>query len=206
MGHKPFTKNEDKYIKENYLTITIGNLSKQLGRSYFGVRNAMKRMGLVLPQDILEARKSMCWIKKGSISFNKGKKQTEYMSKEAIARSIPFRFQKQHLPHNVKYDGYEHLTKDGYIEVRVALRKYVLKHKLIWEAANGKIPPKHCIWYKDGNKQNVTLDNLEMISQAENLRRNQESFRSLPPEIQEAQGLINKINRKIKKHGNKKQD
>ncbi len=206
MGHKPFTKNEDKYIKENYLTITIGNIAKQLNRSTTGVRHAMKRMGLVLPKDILEARKTMCCFKKGSISANKGKKQSEYMSPEAIARSIPFRFQKQHLPHNAKYNGHEHLTKDGYIEVRVALRKYVLKHKLIWEAANGKMPPKHCIWYKDGNKQNVTLDNLEMISQAENLRRNQESFRSLPPEIQEAQGLINKINRKIKKHGNKKQD
>ena len=195
IGRTTFTEEEDNYIKKHYLTKTIGEIEKKLGRSSTGIQGRMKYMGLVIPVEVLEKRKSMFWIQKGDIPMNKGKNQIDYMTPEAIARTVATRFKKGNIPHNTNYDGHERISKDGYVEIRVRLGKYVLKHNVVWERENGKVPKGYCIWFKDGDRQNIELENLELITRAENLRRNQEGFRSLPPEIQEAQGLINKINR-----------
>jgi hypothetical protein len=39
-------------------------------------------------------------FKKGHVPVNKGKKQTEFMTREAIERTKNTRFKKGHLPHN----------------------------------------------------------------------------------------------------------
>ena len=41
------------------------------------------------------------------------------------------------------------------------------KHLVLWEAANGPVPKKHCIIFADGNKQNFDPDNLLLVSMAE---------------------------------------
>src|SRR5690606_29239777 len=107
-------------------------------------------------------------LKPGQEPPNKGKKQHEFMSAEGIERSKAGRFKKGNLPHNTKYDGAERISKEGYIEIRVSLGKYRLKHLVIWEAANGPLPDGYCLWFKDQDKKNITLDNLELITRAEN--------------------------------------
>jgi hypothetical protein len=41
------------------------------------------------------------------------------------------------------------------------------KHILIWEKANGPVPEGHVIIFADGNRRNFRLDNLLLISRAE---------------------------------------
>lgn len=45
--------------------------------------------------------------------------------------------------------------------------------KKIWEEHHGKMPDGYVIFHKDGNKHNDDIDNLEAISRAELLKRNQ---------------------------------
>lgn len=40
-------------------------------------------------------------------------------------------------------------------------------HRYIWEHYNGKIPEKHHIHHKDGNKQNNDISNLQLMSNTE---------------------------------------
>lgn len=61
------------------------------------------------------------------------------------------------------------LTTKGYPCIYVN-RKLVYIHILVWERANGKIPPNFDIHHKDGNKLNYSLDNLELLSKSDHKR------------------------------------
>ncbi|GEP94481.1 hypothetical protein CCY01nite_07410 [Chitinophaga cymbidii] len=41
-----------------------------------------------------------------------------------------------------------------------------------WEQAYGKIPPRTNVVFKDGNPNNLTIDNLELLSDAALAKRN----------------------------------
>ena len=109
-------------------------------------------------------------------------------------------FKKGHEPHNTCYDGHERISKDGYIEVRIMKGKYVSKHRHLWEQSNGKLPKGYILIFKDKNQQNTSLDNLELISREENMRRN--TIHRFPNELKTTITLINKLKKTI----NEKQD
>lgn len=113
-------------------------------------------------------------FKKGQTAYNKGMKQTDFMSAEAIERTKATRFQKGQEPHNAKGFGLgrERVDKDGYIQVKVKLHSnteghwnnYRYKHVLIWEKEHGcHIPPKTAIIFADGDKRNFDPDNLVAV-------------------------------------------
>ena len=51
------------------------------------------------------------------------------------------------------------------------LNKKFLVHRVVWEAFNGDIPENMIIDHIDGNGQNNALNNLQLITQSENLAR-----------------------------------
>lgn len=120
-------------------------------------------------------------IKKGNIPMNKGKKQTGYMSPEAIERTKATRFRKGSIPPNAVPVGYERIDKDGYVYIKVeGKRKLVLKHRYIWEQHNGPIPKGYNIQFKDGNKHNCDINNLYMISRVEQMATENSASLNLP--------------------------
>lgn len=97
--------------------------------------------------------------------------------------------------------GAERISKDGYRERKANndlpfQRRWRAVHIIEWEAVNGPLPDGHMIVFRDGNKQNVSLDNLEMITRAENMRRN--SYHRYPKEIALAIQLRGALTRKIR--------
>ena len=132
----------------------------------------LKRNGKSIPKSLREERRMKNTFPKNHVPFNKGKKQSDYMSEKQISRSKATRFKKGNIPHNTKYDGHERITKDGYIEVRIEIGNYRLKHLVEWERKKGKLPKGHCLWCIDGNKMNTSPDNWELITRKENLKRN----------------------------------
>ncbi|MCL2131272.1 MAG: HNH endonuclease [Lentimicrobiaceae bacterium] len=136
--------------------------------------------------------------KKGQTPPNKGKKQTEYMSAEAIERSKATRFKKGNLPHNHRPVGYERITRDGYIEVKTReIDVFELKHRLVWKQHHGAIPKGHNIQFKDGNPQNCTIENLYMIDRKNQMREN--TIHNYPPDVKRAIRAVNKLEKIIKK-------
>ncbi len=95
---------------------------------------------------------------KGHIPANKGKKG------RCAAGCEKTWFPKGHIPKNHRPVGSERVTKDGYIEIKVAEpNKWMLKHRAIWEESRGKIAKGSVLIFVDGNKQNAVLDNLRLI-------------------------------------------
>lgn len=108
-------------------------------------------------------------FKKKHVPANKGKK----MSLEQYAKCKGTMFKKGHSPQNYRPVGSQRITKDGYIEIKVKdPGTWKLKHRVIWEQNNGKIPKGVIVIFKDNNPLNCTLDNLLSISKDENLKMN----------------------------------
>lgn len=101
----------------------------------------------------------------GHVPANKGKKMPYHPN------SARTRFKKGQQPHNTKYAGHERITKDGYVEISVEEtnphtgfeRRYVQKHRHLWEQKNGKIPEDHFLKCLDGDKQNCDPSNWELL-------------------------------------------
>ncbi len=112
-------------------------------------------------------------FKKGHVPWNKGKKGLSFGGRET-------QFKKGHIPANRVPIGAERISKDGYLEVKIqdshGNRNWKGKHILIWEAANGPVPPGHVIIFGDGNKRNFELDNLILVTRAQLVRLNQNNL------------------------------
>lgn len=108
-------------------------------------------------------------FRKGQAPHNKGKK----MPKEVYEKVKHTMFAKGNVPPNHRPVGSERISKDGYIEVKVAEpNKWRLKQRVVYEEAKGKIPEGCTIIFLDGNKRNFDIDNLRCITRSELLYLN----------------------------------
>lgn len=195
MSSKRYNQETVDFIKANYLDYPVKRLAAIVGGSYCGVMGVLKREGLTIPQEVIEQRKKESRYQKGVVPATKGKRQSEFMTPEAIERTKKTRFKKGHRPHNQKYNGHERISTAGYTMVRTKKGNYRLKHLLAWEKINGKLPKDHCLTCIDGNKQNTDPSNWRLISRAENMLLN--SVHKYPKEIIPGMVLINKISNQV---------
>lgn len=97
-------------------------------------------------------------------------------------------FKKGQLPHNYKPVGSERIHSNGYKERKMTDTGYppddwVAIHRLLWEEYNGPIQKNHFVNFIDGDKTNVVIENLIMVSRGEHAVINKQGFRNLPPEM-----------------------
>lgn len=135
-------------------------------------------------------------FKKGQESWNKGKPFI------AGGRSTDTQFKKGRRPHTWNPIGHERVSKDGYLERKmtdtgITRNDYVAVHRLVWVEAGNAIPPGHIVVFKDGNKANISVSNLECISRQEGMRRN--TYHQYGPEVSKLVQLRGAITRQINK-------
>lgn len=110
-------------------------------------------------------------------------------------------FKKGQQPVSQKPIGYERISRDGYIEIKIAetnpytghKTRFKQKHVVIWEEAHGPIPKGLNLRFLDGNKQNCSLDNLELITRAEHLHLNRIGYNQVPDEFKPTMRTVAKI-------------
>lgn len=100
-------------------------------------------------------------FKKGETPWNKGMKGLQIGGEET-------QFKKGQAPINYRPVGSERISKDGYIEIKVAdPNKWKLKHRYIWEQVHGPIPKGYALIFGDSNKLNCDVDNLILVSRSQ---------------------------------------
>ena len=115
----------------------------------------------------------------GYVPHNKGKKKWWTGGEET-------QFKTGQMPWNYKPVGSERVV-DGYTEVKIADPKtWKSKHVLIWEAANGPVPKDHVVIFGDRNKQNMSLDNLLLVSRREMAVMNKKGLISTDADLTKA--------------------
>jgi len=72
--------------------------------------------------------------------------------------------------------GYEIINNEGYIIRKVSntgvfKKDWQLAHRYVWQEAGREIPPGHVVVFKDGNRKNVSLENLELMPRVEFARQ-----------------------------------
>jgi hypothetical protein len=80
-----------------------------------------------------------------------------------------------------------------------------LLHRKVWADRHGPIPPKHIVTFKDRNRSNCSIENLELITMAQNADRNR-MWGRLPDELSKTIQLAGVLNRKIRSLSGKEQD
>ncbi len=136
----------------------------------------------------------------GHTPANKGKK----MSPELYAKCAPTMFKKGNTPGNHRPVGSERVNVDGYIERKVAEpNKWECKHRIIWKQAHGDIPKGYNIQFKDGNPLNCTLENLYIISRAEQMQTQNSLMARYPKELQKVIRLRGAVKRQMTLHNKK---
>lgn len=124
-------------------------------------------------------------FEKGHPPYNKGKKGHYAPGSEKGW------FQKGHIPHTHREVGSERFNIYGYIEVKVAEpNKWMAKHHLVWEEHNGPIPEGHVIYFRDGNPQNVDIENLRLVSRRAHVVINHAGLSGFTGDRQDAACLI----------------
>lgn len=203
-----WTNKEIEYLKAQFPDERTEDIALHLGRSYSSVATKANALGLYKSAafksdleksghiNVIQAGKETRF-QPGQESHNKGKKQEEYMSAEAIERTKRTRFKPGNLPHNTRKDGdiSIRMDKNGYQYkyIRVKLGVWKLLHRVTWERHHGPIPRGYNVQFKDGNQLNCDIDNLYIISRKKQITNN--TIHRYPEEVKE---LI-KMNSKLKK-------
>lgn len=104
-------------------------------------------------------------FRKGFIPWNKGKKGYIGANKTS--------FKKGNKPKNWRPIGSERINDEGYTLIKVSneggmLKRWALKHRVVWEQHHKKkIPKGSVIIFADGNKNNLNIENLICVTRNE---------------------------------------
>ena len=212
MVKRIWTKEEINILLRDYQdpNIFTADIAKRLDRTLPQVYNKARKMGLKAP---LERNRLAGKLgsnhpnavahrfKKGSVPPNKGKK----MSPEVYEKVKETMFKKGNSPVNHREVGSERINVDGYIEIKVAEpNRWKLKHRIIWEQVNGKIPKGYNVQFKNHNRQDCRIENLYLICRADQIAKENSYWAKYPKEIQELihlKGIVNRAIHKAEKNG-----
>lgn len=155
---------EKEYLKE----VTPGNSRKQileLMNNRFEYQFALSQIvGAIKRYKLNTGRTGR--FEKGQESWNKGTK--------GLVKANKTSFKKGQMSINHKEVGSERVNVDGYTEIKVAEPNiWKFKQRIIWEQHNGEIPKGCQIIFADGDKSNLDIDNLLIITRKQLLILNQ---------------------------------
>ncbi len=217
-SRKHWSSKEERQLIALYPNTPMPELMKVFGKSERAIYAKAYLMGLKRSEAYL-ASEHACRLrrennpgigsrfKKGAISWNKG------ISYTAGGRSAETRFKAGTLNGKaamlLQPIGTERITKDGIRQRKIRddgppQRRWKSVHMILWEEVHGDVPPGHIVVFKDRNTANIDLLNLELISRAENMRRN--TIHRYPPELKETIRQLGKLKRAISEVSNEKQD
>jgi len=138
-------------------------------------------------------------FKPGHVPFNKGRKMSDWADDVTIQKFKANTFKKGNLPHNTKEANAITIRKDNrgipYKFIRLDKAKWLHYHRYVWEQVHGKIPHDMIVVFKTPDTLNCEIENLQLISKADNVRRN--SIHRYPEEMRDVFKLLGKIKRKI---------
>jgi len=74
---------------------------------------------------------------------------------------------------------------------------WVFVHRELWERHHGPIPRGHAVTFRNGDKQDIRIENLELLTHRELMLRN--TVHNLPEPLARTIQLKGAVNRKIRR-------
>lgn len=135
-----------KFIRENYQTMSVSEMSRQLGKSTSYPRYVLFKMGLENPREV-------------RVKFFKGI-GAEWMKDH-----------RKYKPGDVYIKANRKEKNNAYKYIVLDNCKHQLLQRHNWIKKYGEIPKDYVVWFKDGNSLNCDPDNLELVTYVEKGKR-----------------------------------
>lgn len=222
-GKRLWSAEEEAELRRRYPDEPTAVLAKDLRRSLTAVYGRARRLGLEKSQAYLDspaacrlrrgdAVGAACRFRKGQVPANKGLRRPGW----AAGRMRETQFKKGHRGGRAgqlyQPIGAERLSKDGYLQMKVnddlpLQRRWRAVHVLLWESAHGPVPPGHAVTFRNGDKADIRLENLVLITRRDLMARN--SVHNLPAPLVgaiQALGVLTRAIRRREGHVEKEPD
>lgn len=211
---RPWSAEDEVLLGALYPDTPMQELLKAFGRPYWSIYNKAYALGLKRSESYL-ASEHACRLRrennpgvgsrfqKGQPSWNKG------ISFHSGGRSAETQFSPGTMPHNHVPVGTERTTRDGIRQRKThddgpPHRRWKSVHMIMWEEAHGEVPDGHIVVFRDRNTANIVMENLELITRAENMRRN--TIHRYPPELKDTIRQLGRLKKAISEVSNEKQN
>lgn len=205
---RPWTRSELRILRRQYPHRQTKLIAAALDRSVLATYQRAQIMGLHKSAAFLASpaagrldgiRGTAHRFAKGHTTWNKGTNWT------AGGRSPDTRFRPGNKPHTWRPIGSERVTDDGIRQRKISDTGYPPAdwkgiHTLMWEAENGPVPRGHIVVFKDHNRERLVLENFELVTRGELMRRNSYHTR-YPKEI----GLVIQLKGALQRQINKRE-
>lgn len=212
---KPWSKVEVQLLREHFADSRTDDIARVLGRPYSAVAQKAASIGLRKSDDYLASplarrldglKGTGTRFQKGQQAWNKGKEyrpggrcsETQFKPGQYNGRAAQL----------VVPVGSYRVNADGYLDQKVSdtpglqSLRWKAVHRMVWEAANGPVPPGHAVVFRTGrrttDRTGITLDALELVTRQELMRRNS-YHTNYPPEVARLVQLTGAISRQINK-------
>ena len=215
--NESWTQLELAVIEKYYPDTPTKIIAKELGRTTQQIYRQANRLGIRKTKEYLASPHASrlrqgdqvgkdTQFKVGHTPRNKGKPGIS--GHHPNTKRTQFKKGQMHgaAQHNYVPIGSTRVSRDGILEKKVTdnpnlypAKRWVPVARLVWEQANGPVPPKHIVCFKPGmhttEEPEITVDKLECITRAENMKRN--TLHNYPKEIAHAIQLRGALNRRI---------
>lgn len=190
---KKYTDDIINFLRE----IAPGKTYKEIVEIFnkkYDLEMTVKKLSSLLGRKKIKTGTTGCF-RKGFIPWNKGKKGYVGANKTS--------FKKGNKPKNWRPVGSERIDDEGYTLIKVSneggmLKRWALKHRVVWEQHHKKkIPKGSVIIFADGNKNNLSIDNLLCVTREELKVLNRCRLISSVPELTKTGLNIAKIKIKL---------
>lgn len=218
-GKRLWSEGDDEQLRKRYPNESTAALAVAMRRTVAAVYGRANILGLQKTEEYL-ASPAACRLRRGDnigaayrfttgqVPPNKGLRRPGWNA----GRMQETQFKKGRPPGNYQPVGSTRLV-DGYLYRKISdtphvtwTHNWIPEHRRVWEEKHGPVPPAHTLAFKNGDKTDVRLDNLELITRRELMARN--TIHQLPKELVGVLQLIGAVNRQINRrtNANEKQD
>ena len=181
--HK-FTNDQRKFIEENAKGLSNQKITDLVNEKFNLVLTVQQVKGFKHNNKISSGLTG--YFPKGHVSSNPIKKGQRLNPNTE--------FKKGERPKNYMPVGSERINTMGYRDVKTAdPNKWRAKHILLWEEHNGPLPKGCKLICLDGNKLNVSVENLALVSNAEMLNLNRMGLIKTDSELTKTGILLTRV-------------
>ena len=219
-GKRLWEPEDDEQLRRRYPNEPTPLVAKALRRTVCSIYARADILGLAKTPEYL-ASPHACRLRRGdnvgaAFRFRKGQAPANKGLRRPgwhAGRMKETQFKKGHVGTRTRAIGDTRLV-DGYVYRKISnipgvwTRNWKLEHFIVWEAVHGPVPHGYALVFKNGDRPDIRLENIELITRAENMRRN--SVHNLPKPLKDTIRVLgtlkSTITKRTKANARKEQD
>lgn len=214
-GKRLWNPEDDELLAARYPNEPTSRLARELRRTLTATYGRARKLGLA-KSEAYQASPEACRLrrganpgvpfrfKKGHVPANKGLRRPGWSVGRGRMQETQFRKGERNgvAVRLYKPIGTERISKDGYLERKInddlpLQARWRAVHLIVWEAVNGRVPKGHAVAFRNGDKRDIRLDNLVLITRRELMARN--TIHNLPKPLAKTIQLLGALNRQIRR-------